>query len=313
MIGITIFWVILALAVFHEKPQKKKYSEIENETLGRFLQNRDSALLTKKNISERLFDIQSNDGTAGRAVAIGKGYLLSAWHVIRDDKNYCAVLQSERMDGPCFDLFVLAQSPENDLVLLKSSSRDKRINLPVIALSSLSPSGQMQSEYTFYKNLSGSGERKNFSLDYSIEEFYMPKGSQKTHRAGLRYFPSLNLFEISGYRMSYDIKNIEKIYGKGKNRKVDSKETFLYDLSQENEYLFSFPVFNGDSGSGIFIKDHRGQLSLTGIVLRAWNTRKMIATPGNPLGHKAMQTTITFAANRDSIENFIIRYINRGY
>lgn len=312
MIVATILWIGFAVYLFQDfsnsKDNEKSYTESENVSLSHFLHSRNENTLTLDTISRRLFDIQTEEGTSGRAIAIGQGYFLSAWHVVREGKEYCVVLQAERIHGTCFPIYILTEDSDKDLVLLKSPVKNAKINLPMITLTENSTYSNNRS-YSFYKVLTGKNTGKNFQVTYEIEEHYMPEKERKKYPVHLNYNPDIRLFEINGYLMTYDTKRIEKIY---KNHS-DKENSMLYNLSKEEEYLFSFPVFNGDSGSGIFIKDHRGNLVLTGIVLRAWNTAKMISTPNNPLGHRAIQATITFAANRKSIESFIINYINRGY
>ncbi len=299
---LTLFVVGYHGFFFLRTPDRPSFKEQENKTLSHFITSNNDTGLSMPQIAERLFDIQTPDGTSGRAFLIGNGYLITAYHVIREKSNMCAVTQEDRIHGICYPIFPLSLDEKKDLALVYSDA--DIFQKSVISL--FSGTGKME-KFSFLKILSGKKKQEPFLASYTMEEFY--HGNKREHKVNLQYHPDSAAFEVSGHKMEYDTKAIEIMY----NLRKTEADAVLYELSASEEDLYSFPVFNGDSGSGILAKDSRGNYHYTGVVLRAWNTRREIPTPGNPMGYKSIQATVTFAASASSVETFIIHYINQGY
>ncbi|GEM_PF-3590827 len=299
---LTLFVGVYHSFFFLETPDRPSFKERENKTLTSFILSNNNTGLSMAQIGERLFDIQTPDGTSGRAFLIGNGYLITAYHVIRKKNNMCAVSQEDRIHGICYPIFPLSLDEKRDLALVYSDA--DIFQKSVISL--FRGTGKVE-KYSFFKILSGEKRTEPFLVSYTMNEFY--HGNKREHSVNLLYHPDSAAFEVSGHRMEYDTKAIEKMY----NLRKKEEDAVLYELSASEEDLYSFPVFNGDSGSGILAKDNRGNFHYTGVVLRAWNTRREIPTPGNPMGYKSIQATVTFAAAASSVETFIIHYINQGY
>ncbi|MBI3027826.1 hypothetical protein HYY70_06980 [Candidatus Woesearchaeota archaeon] len=282
----------------------REIDPLETLLLKDFLTYGEDSSIDRQNISGLLFDIEAKEDpkssriweTKGRAVNIGNGYYLTAYHVVEPKSGSKEVMrmipQSRRgyvvNDARTFELASFDKTI--DLALLKAPV-EKAEGKAVVHLGPWElKEGNLVSTFTRF---TGRPKQADYNFELQGVDFYDKDGKM---RVGRLYLPAGSLlFQVEGSVLPYKEEEIKKIPGSG-------------FVPAQNANFSSMINYNGDSGAPVFVQLRDGKYALVGIVTSGVQIEHSIKTPGHPLGYDATAQIGTIFAHRDSIERLIKAY-----
>ena len=267
---------------------------LETKLLADFLTYTEKDSIDKRRIEPLLYDIV-NKRTRGRAVHIGNGYFLTAYHVVKGvETSHKLIPQLMRYSNYAKDFKILYYDIDADIALLKVSV-DNREDKSLVHLSPrVLRVGENVSSFT---RLSGSPFSQSYEYEIYGKDYYDEKSDMKIGKFDL---PAGSLlFETRGFVL---VKNESLILKDVIGGEEIAKKSLKYSQ------FTSLMMYNADSGSPVFLRLDVDRYVLAGIVTSALGIRHKIITPNHPLKYKGMQQTGALFAHRDSIEKFIMNY-----
>ena len=328
----TAFTILFLLFVFScSKPDPKK---IEYEVLSKFLEFDPKEEYEPAYIEQTLYDVQSPSDTMGRAFRIGKNLFLTNHHVIASvllSGKYAQLVKQERRG------FLQSRQGEFEILF-----HDKTRDIALLRLKSLIPK-QTQEESKkstwekwkdkfsrFFQSRSNQEkipENKVYFRLYDqilkekehVTEFIRFDGDNIKHKGYWLKFggfdlydrekyiddlgefilpPNSALFEKKGYVLPFRKKEIAVL-----TEKIPSNPKY--------EMITSIPVYQGESGSPVFLEAKKGKYYLAGITTKTLGAGDTISTPGHPLGILAYERTVSFIIHRGAISTFITNYLKK--
>ena len=267
---------------------------IETKILDDFLTYTEKDSIDKRRIETLLYDIV-NKRTRGRAVHIGDGYFLTAYHVVKGvETSHKLVPQSIRYRNYAKDFKILYYDSDADIALLKASV-DNREGKSLVHLSPRIL--RIGENVLLFTRLSGSPLSQSYEYEIYGKDYYDEKSDMKIGKFSLQ--AGSLLFETQGFVL---VKNDSLILKDVIGVDEISKKSLKY-----NQFT-SLMMYQGDSGSPVFLRLGVDRYVLAGIATSALGIQHKIITPNHPLKYKGMQQTGASFAHRDSIEKFIMNY-----
>ena len=295
LLPISLLIFLTAFSVFCKGPSPK---EIQQKILKDFL-DFPGGDIDKKTIEYILYDVQSPTDTMGRSFKISDGLFLTNHHVIRKviDGKYAQLVKQEKR-GILSDIEgefeVLEYDIPSDLALLRLKKYNPKDDETIVHLYKRTP--KVKEKVSEFIHLSGEGgKHKGYHFDFGGKDIY-DKQKYIKHLGSFDLPPDSALFEKKGYVLPFKEKEVQRL-----TKGLPSKK--------EYEIVTSVPVYQGESGSPIFLEIGEGEYYLAGVTTKTLNTGEMVYTPGDPMGHIAYDRTISFIVHRDAIFKFITKYL----
>lgn len=300
----------------------RKPDEVETELFRDFLNFTPESALDQVDIGQLLYDIETKvrtkkgiEGkTKGRAVSIGDGYFLTAFHVIDpeeskkearemaqdmslrlEDISVKLVPQNRRGYGTDFaqGFEVAYRDRESDLALLKAPVENRSGRAKVHLASPSLSIGQAVSTFFW---VSGIPKVVKYEFELNGRNYY---DNATTMRLGKLILPANSLlFEKQGWVLPYNPDLMRK--------SSDDTDQSLIPVKDGN--FSSIMSYNGESGSPVFVRLRNGKYIFAGILTAGWQIEYYIKTPENPLGYSHMAQTGTIFAHREPIARLISGY-----
>ena len=336
----NLFFISLFFSLACSKPDIKT---VEYNVLLKFLEFDSSQHVTTSHIEQTLYDIQSSTDTMGRAFRITKYLFLTNYHVIASTlisgKYSQLVKQAERgfLQNKGGEFAVVAHDKTQDIALLQlkdsTPQADKKTNYLNKFWDTLQNYWKIlknKTQQIFTNKLSDSKkimipeDQPYFHLynrvlkeKEAVTEFIRFNGDDIKHigyqlkfggfdlydkKKYVEYLgdfvlpPNSALFEKKGYVLPFQEKEIAIL-----TEKLPS--------SSKREMITSIPVYQGESGSPVFLEEKKNHYYLAGITTKTLSAGDTISTPGHPLGILAYERTVSFIIHRDAILKFIQNYL----
>lgn len=293
--------LMLAAAATGQLSCSKDDKELEVELLNDFLKPSEKKYMDRDSIFPLLYSIENEKGTKGRAVHIGDGYFLTAYHLIAGGiSNLILTIQgiNSKFFGGDLNFETLTYDNSTDIALIKAPI-DKRKGKAKLHLGENIP--KIDDPVSSFIKLYGMPKSERFELGYNGIDLYNENNIIKN--LGKLILPKHSvLFEKRGKIIKYDGEFLSKILG---NKIIDLKE------SAKNECLSSINSFSGESGEPVFMQFSDNEYIFAGIHTSSIYTPHMIKTPNNPLGYKAIPQTYSYFTHRDPIEKLIRSYLDK--
>lgn len=259
-----------------------------------FLTYTEKSSIDKRRIEPLLYDVIDKKGTAGRAVHIGDGYFLTAYHVVNGrETSHKVIPQSIRGTIYSNDFKILHYDSDADIALLKVPVENRK-GKPLVHLSPrILKVGENVSSFT---RLSGKPLSQPYEYELYGKDYYDKKSDIKIGKFNL---PAGSLlFETQGFVL---VKNDSSIIS------VPSSTPSVAKSLKYSQFT-SLMMYNADSGSPVFLRLGADNYILAGIVTSGLGIEHGIVTPNHPLKYKEMQQSGVIFADRDSIEKMIVNY-----
>ncbi|MEM7182897.1 MAG: hypothetical protein AAF518_18440 [Spirochaetota bacterium] len=269
--------------------------------------------LTSQEVESRLYDIQTDQGTRGRAFHIGNGFFLTAYHVIKGIKApYYLVLQSKR--GPVedtknasFQILHYIEKPDVALLQLKHRQRSLAGGVPLIQKAP----AKNADVSLFIRLTKGNTGHSGYDLSFGGIDYYDAKQESK-YLGRFLLPPASYLYEKRGLVIDYDIAKIRKKIGYFNKSKKKQDRVYIDSIfnSPQDKTLTTISAYQGESGSPVFQRIEENQYQFAGLVLAVSLVNQLIPTPKHPLGFYAHDRTITLLAHQKPIVQLLKEYIN---
>ena len=292
---LILSFIFLLVSCKQPSPEKLRRTILEN-----FL-NFSGEEVDKEDIQYILYDIQSPTDTMGRAFKISDTLFLTNYHVIQKviAGKYAQLIKQEKR-GVILDregeFEILEYDTKSDLALLQLRNYKAVDYEAVICLYDRNP--KEKEKISEFIHLSGEeSKHKGYHLDFGGKDIYS-KGKYIKHLGAFHLPPNSALFEKKGYVLPFKEKKIREL-----TKPLSSKK--------EYEIVSSVPVYQGESGSPVFLETNENKYYLAGIVTKTLNTGEIISTPEDPLGYMAYHRTVSFIVHRNAIYQFIKKYLSK--
>ena len=280
---------------------KEKPEKLERQALISFLKYDPNKKLNRKEIQELLFDIQSSTSTLGRAVQITKNLFLTNHHVINrilpgyNDIRLIKQSQRGEFKNKSGKFEIVHVDKIKDLALLKLIDQAPIGEAYLHLYKEIPKTGDKVSE--FIGLIGDTVEHTGYKLDYGGKDVY-DREKHIEHAGTFILPPNSTLFEKKGFVLEFKPKKVAAL-----TKNLPSKI--------ENEMLSTIAIYQGESGSPIFLELGEDDFYMVGVSTKALNMNEMIPTPGHPLGFMAYARTVSFAVHRDAIHKFLSLYISK--
>ena len=291
---LSLLYVCFSASCKRPSPEKLRQTILED-----FLKFSNKAI-DKKTIQSILYDIQSPTDTMGRAFKISDTLFLTNYHVIQKvitAGKYAQLIKQEQrgiilnQEG---EFEILEYDTKSDLALLKLKGYKETDDEAVVHLYKRNP-GEKEKISEFIHLSGEGGQHKGYHLDFGGKDIYS-KEKHIEHLGSFHLPPNSALFEKKGYVLPFKEKKIQKL-----TKPLSSKK--------EYEIISSVPVYQGESGSPVFLETGENEYYLVGIVTKTLDTGEIISTPEDPLGYMAYNRTVSFIVHQDAIRRFIKKYL----
>lgn len=280
-----------------EYPKVKNPADLEAKILNEFVHTNSRILLTKQDIEASLYELK-NEGGSGAAFHIGRGYFLTAQHVMEEGgENLRLLPQDSRNSYSPASYRVIAQDRNFDLALLKAPVDSSELK-PTMSLGHISKEETVslfQRYPTGLFKFMGHDPSKRVEIDLEGVDYF--NRSKKLHLGKIVVEENSDLLETEGRVLAYKDEFFQRVNPR-------------YHGNSANESFSSICAGVGNlSGSPIFVKVGENKYELVGVTAGLYNTMNHVATPRNPKGFEKMQQTgVTFVHN-ESISKFIRSYL----
>jgi len=185
---------------------KSPKKELELELLTDFITWSEDSYVDKKTIRRNLFEILRDGSTIGRATYIGRGYLLTAHHIVENgiDKMQVKRQGSDAHSTSAQEFSIADYNETDDLALLKMPSIDRKANMNL-----LNRVPGLDERVSTLSVLYGHSKGKRYELDYDGFDYY--DRDKKVKNLGKLILPAgSTLFEREGKIQRFDEKNYKK-------------------------------------------------------------------------------------------------------
>lgn len=286
-------------AITRKQPETKSPEELEIQLLTDFI-GTSQKIIPRDSIESLLYNISSENESA-TAVHIGDGYFLTANHAVSNTFEKKTIMPHRRnkyvQDVPA-QFKVLMSDAYSDVAIIRAENyQGQRGGYARIRLANHIPEiGQTVSMMT---RLTGRKPDKEYALKLVGQDFYE---EPKEMYLGRIILPAESLLiEAEGSVLKLD---------KGKMQKYDTYKLIKPDVQS----FCSIMSYNGDSGSGVFIKigganSSESHYVFAGILTACMGIKNYIETPNHPMGYRKMQQTGSLFVHREPIHNMIANYL----
>ncbi len=342
MIHKTYFLIALSLLLACGEPPNPH--EIERNTLYSFIKFDAERYVKPTYIEETLYDIQSSTDTMGRAFRITKYLFLTNYHVIApvlvSNKYAQLIKQAKRgfLQDREGEFTVIFHDKAKDIALLRIKKRAEKSSQEIF-----SPKGFWGNIENYWKVLKS--KTQQFFSEQSNKEEVVPENKVYYHLYDRVLKEKLKISQFlrfdgekikhKGYRLKfggfdlYDKSKYVSYMGEfvlPPNSSLYEKKGYVLPFQQEKiailtktlpssskkEIITSIPVYQGESGSPVFLENKKSQYYLAGITTKTLSVGDTISTPGHPLGVLAYERTVSFIVHRDTIFEFIQDYLEKS-
>lgn len=242
-----------------------------------------------------MYNIIDKKGIRGRAVYIGDGYFLTAYHVVKDEETSLKLIaQLSRYTNYAMSFKILYYDSDADIALLKISVDNREGKALVHLIPRLLRVGENVSSFT---RLLGRPLSQSYEFEIYGKDYY---GEKSDIKVGKFILPSGSLlFETQGFVLD------NSLFLKGE---IDNTKIAKYKKYLNYSQFSSLMMYDGDSGSPVFLRLDVDRYILVGIVTNVLGIRHRIITPNHPLKYKGMQQTGALFTNRNSIAKMMMNY-----
>ena len=292
---LSLLYISLVTSCKQPPPEKLRQSILED-----FL-DFSGEEVDKKTIQYILYDIQSPTDTMGRAFKISDTLFLTNYHVIQKviAGKYAQLIKQEKRGiilDQAGEFEILEYDTKSDLALLQLKNHKEVDDEAAVHLYKRNP--KEKEKISEFIHLSGEGgKHKGYHLDFGGKDIYS-KEKYIEHLGTFHLPPNSALFEKKGYVLPFKEKKIQEL-----TKPLPSKK--------EYEIVSSVPVYQGESGSPVFLEKNENEYYLAGIVTKTLNTGEIISTPEDPLGYMAYHRTVSFIVHQNAIRQFIKKYLSK--
>ena len=274
---------------------KQNPRQVEYQVLQSFLRFNESGILEKRDIPDLLFDVQSPNSTLGRAVRLNSNLFLTNFHVVNKQSSAQLVPQSKRGalkdNTGKFDIIYFDKG--RDLALLRLVQTKPNKSNYVHLYDKMPVANDKVSE--FLDLVGDEMEHTGYKKDFGGRDIY-DKDKYLSYVGSFILPPNSSLFEKKGLVFHFDQTKMDIL-----TKKHPSKA--------EVEILTSIVIYQGESGSPVFLEITRNKYVLIGLTTKALDLGEQIFTPGDPLGFSAYARTANLVVHRDAIQQFVQNYL----
>lgn len=240
--------------------------------------------IDRRGIESLLYDIKDKEQIHGRAIHIGDGYFLTAFHVIEDEETdlqlFPQLIHDNRLRR-AGNFKVITTDTDSDLALLRIHNHEKS-DAPLIRLFDRIPElGESVSEFIRYD-----GNKVNTDYAFQFEHEHIPKLGRIILRANSPLLEKQGEVEYNSNNPHYP------------------------------RYVHTFgapiPTLFGDSGSPVFVKVDMGKYTLVGIASKIYGDLFRTLTPNHPFFNKDGYSLGSIVIDREAIERVISQYLAKA-